>query len=78
MGTRKVKSTQTVDALLAGLEHPRLADIEELRGVVLSASDGIGEEVKWNSPSFHTGGHFATMRLYGKVPVQLILHLGAK
>jgi hypothetical protein len=78
LGIRKVKSTQTVDELLAGLEHPLRADIEELRGVVRSASDGIGEEVKWNSPSFHTGEHFATMRLHGKVPLQLILHLGAK
>jgi hypothetical protein len=78
LGTRKVKSTQTVDELLAGLGHPRRADIEELRGIVLSASDGIGEEVKWNSPSFHTGEHFATMRLNGKVPLQLILHLGAR
>ena len=78
MGTRKVKVTQSVDELLAGLEHPLRMDIEELRRVVLSASDGIGEEVKWNSPSFYTGEHFATMRLNGKVPLQLILHLGAK
>jgi len=78
MGARKVKSTQSVDALLAGLEHPLRADIEALRGVVLAASDGIGEEVKWNSPSFYLGEHFATMRLNGKVPLQLILHLGAK
>ena len=78
MGTRKAKSTQSVDELLAGLEHPLRTDIEELRGVVLSASDSIGEEVKWNSPSFYTGEHFATMRLNGKVPLQLILHLGAK
>lgn len=78
MRTRKTKSAQTVDELLAGLEHPLRSDIEELRGVVLSASDGIGEEVKWNSPSFCTGEHFATIRLNGKVPLQLILHLGAK
>ena len=78
MGTRKVKSTLSVDELLANLDHPLRTDIEELRRVVLSASKGIGEEVKWNSPSFFTGEHFATMRLNGKVPLQLILHLGAK
>jgi len=78
MGTRKAKSAQSVEELLTGLEHPLRTDIEELRGVVLSASDNIGEEVKWNSPSFYTGDHFATMRLNGKVPLQLILHLGAK
>lgn len=78
MGTRKARSMQSVDELLAGLEHPLRNDIEELRGVVLSASDAVGEEVKWNSPSFHAGEHFATMRLNGKVPLQLILRLGAK
>ena len=78
MGTRKVKSTLSVDELLANLDHPLQTDVEELRRVVLSASKGIGEEVKWNSPSFFTGEHFATMRLNGKVPLQLILHLGAK
>lgn len=78
MGARKVKSTQSVDELLAGLDHPLRMDIEELRTLVLSTSDSIGEEVKWNSPSFYTGEHFATMRLHGKVPLQLILHLGAK
>ena len=78
MGTRKAKSAQSVDELLAGLDHPLRTDIDGLRRAVLSTSDSISEEVKWNSPSFYTGEHFATMRLNGKVPIQLILHLGAK
>ena len=78
MATRKVKSKPSVDQLLADLDHPLRTDIDELRRVVLSALDEVREEVKWNSPSFCTGEHFATMRLNGKVPLQLILHLGAK
>ncbi|MFD0737726.1 DUF1801 domain-containing protein [Lysobacter koreensis] len=78
MGNRKATPAASVDQFLAGLEHPFKADVEALRQVILSAAEGIGEEVKWNAPSFCTGEHFATMRLPGKVPLQLILHLGAK
>jgi hypothetical protein len=78
MTIRKVKATPSVDQLLAELNHPLRTDIDELRKIVLSGSKDVREEVKWNSPSFYTGEHFATMRLNGKVPLQLILHLGAK
>jgi hypothetical protein len=73
MGTRKAKSAATVDEFVAGLAQPLKAEVESLRRVILSAAAGIGEELKWNAPSFHTRGHFATMRLNGKVLLQLIL-----
>lgn len=78
MGNRKGKAAHSVDKLVADMNHPLERDIQELRQVVRSASDGIGEEVKWNSPSFYTGEHFATLRLNGKVPIQPILHLGVR
>jgi hypothetical protein len=78
MAARSSKSAPTVDAFLSELEHPLCDDIEALRRLVLSAGEDVGEEVKWNAPSFFRGEHFATMRLNGKVPLQLILHLGAK
>jgi hypothetical protein len=78
VAARPSKPAPTVDAFLSGLEHPLRDDIEALRRLVLSAGEDVGEEVKWNAPSFFTGEHFATMRLNGKVPLQLILHLGAK
>lgn len=68
----------TVDDFLAALDHPLLDDIHELRRLILGVSPSIGEEIKWNGPSFHTSEHFATMRLHGKPPLQLILHLGVK
>ncbi len=78
MATRKSSSGTSVEAYIAELAKPLRAEVETLRQVVLAASGQIREEVKWNAPSFYTGEHFATMRLNGKVPLQLILHLGAK
>lgn len=78
--TRDPRHDATVDAWLARLAHPRLAEIHALRQLVLDVDPAIGEAVKWNAPSFHVGGdHFATMRLAGRTPaLQLILHLGAR
>lgn len=77
MGARSKPAT-TVEAYIAALDHPLRPDIEALRRLILSIDASVGEEVKWNSPSFHAGEHFATMRLNGREPLQLILHLGAK
>ena len=78
MGSRKSPSAGSVADYIAGLSPPLRGDVEALRCAILAAADDIGEEIKWNAPSFYTGEHFATMRLNGKVPLQLILHLGAK
>lgn len=73
-----MKSPPTVDSFLATLDSPHLPTIHALRAVIRSASPEIGEGIKWNAPSFHTTEHFATMRISGPRPLQLILHLGAK
>jgi hypothetical protein len=72
------KGSAAVDDLINGLDHPLLPEIRALRDLILGVDTTIREEIKWNSPSFHTSEHFATMRLNGKPPLQLILHLGAK
>lgn len=72
------KPVLTVDAYLATLDHPLKAVVVELRTVLLAVDPAIGEEVKWNAPSFFTGEHFATMQLRNPKLVQLILHLGAR
>lgn len=69
---------ESVDEYVARLQHPLLDDVMELRKLILLADHSIRESIKWNAPSFCTTEHFATMRLNGKVPLQLILHLGAK
>jgi hypothetical protein len=78
MGNRKPPSAVSIADYIAGLASPLREDVESLRGAILEAAEDIGEEIKWNAPSFFTGQHFATMRLNGKVPLQLILHLGVK
>lgn len=67
-----------VDALLAALDHPHLAEIRALRRIVLGADPRIAEGVKWNAPSFRTSEWFATFHLRARDGVQVILHFGAK
>ncbi|HYW07720.1 MAG TPA: DUF1801 domain-containing protein [Longimicrobium sp.] len=67
-----------VDAFLAALDHPRKAEIEALRGIILGADARIEEGIKWNAPSFRTTEWFATFHLRAKDSVRIILHLGAK
>jgi hypothetical protein len=43
-----------VDDYLLGFEHPFLAELLEVRRIVL-ANPAIDERVKWKSPSFYSG-----------------------
>jgi hypothetical protein len=70
--------SQTVDEYMSGLEHPHKDGVEALRRAILSSDARIGEEVKWNAPSFRMDDHFATFRLHPAPIFQLILHTGAK
>ncbi|MFN8440797.1 MAG: DUF1801 domain-containing protein [Caldilineaceae bacterium] len=69
---------QRVEDFIATLDHPYKAEIAELRQIILGADPRIGEEIKWNAPSFYTTQHFATFQLRAKTGVQIILHLGTK
>ena len=71
-------STGDVETFLATLDHPSKQEILALREIILGADPAIGEEVKWNAPSFRTSEHFATFHLRAKDGVQVILHFGAK
>jgi len=63
---------------MSATEHPMHEVVAALRQLLLGVDPSIVEEGKWNSPSFRTTGHFATMHLRNPRAVQLILHLGAK
>lgn len=67
-----------VEAFLAALEHPRLAEIRALCKLIRAADPSISEGIKWNAPSFRTTEYFATLHLRAKEGMQVILHLGAK
>ena len=49
--------------LIEALDHPGKPVIHALRLLILESAPEVGEEVKWNSPSFFTVDHFATMNL---------------
>jgi hypothetical protein len=78
MAKAKKATAQTVDGFMAALRHPLKPEIEAVRRIILGAGKGIGEGIKWNAPSFHTGEHFATFHLRATDSVQVIFHLGAK
>ncbi len=72
------KPTNDVIAFMARLEHPRKAEIETLRSIILGADGRIRESIKWNAPSFAITEHFATVKLRPMETVQVVFHTGAK
>lgn len=73
------KKKVDVEEFLADLDHPRKAEILQLRKAILEASPGVTEQVKWNAPSFCVDGDDrVTFRLQPHDVVTLILHRGAK
>jgi hypothetical protein len=73
----KPSGSDEVDQFMAALEHPRKAEMELLRTVIVGVSPSINEGIKWNAPSFRTVEWFATMNFRGDA-LMVILHLGAK
>lgn len=74
----------SVEDLMASLDHQLKAAVEALRATIRAVSPRIDEEVKWNSPSFYTSDHFATINIGRKTKarpddhIMVILHRGAK
>jgi len=78
MPAKKSAAPADVDAFLAALAHPQDATLQRLRAAIRATDPRIGEDIKWNAPSFHLDGcHFATMQLRRPDSVLLVLHLGA-
>jgi hypothetical protein len=67
-----------VDAFLRDCDHPRVAEFEQVRKLILDASPSIAEGIKWNAPSFRTEEWFATLHVRDPQKVQVVFHLGAK
>lgn len=69
---------------MAALDHPLKPVVESLRTLIRAVSPTIGEAIKWNSPSFYTTDHFATINIGRRTKarptdhVLVILHRGAK
>ena len=73
------KKSPTVEEFLKELDHPLKAEILEVRKIILSSTDQITEQIKWNGPSFcFKGDDRVTFRLHPPKNIQLIFHRGAK
>ncbi|GGC74151.1 hypothetical protein GCM10011387_29760 [Pedobacter quisquiliarum] len=59
--------------------HQLRNEIEELRKCILSADDGLIENIKWNGPNYcFNNEDRITMRIQPPTQIQLIFHRGAK
>ena len=66
-----------VDAFLLKSDHPRIAEMQKVREIILSADSRIGETIKWSSPTFVYKGNMASFFMNAKKYVSLMFHYGA-
>jgi hypothetical protein len=95
MKTKTIESTKPsepkkVDAYIAKLKHPLTDVVKALRRIILSTDKEIGEEIKWNAPTFFYAGEMApfdpkeykryliVFNLYQKDCIRLVFPSGAK
>jgi len=88
--TTKISEPERVDAYMAGVKHPLKNVVEALRSIILRADSAIGEEIKWNAPTFFYTGEMApfnpkeykryviVFNLYKKDCVRLVFPSGAR
>lgn len=74
------KLNSEVTKFLNELNHPFKSEIEHLRELILKATNGLTENIKWNGPNYcFDDADRITMRIQPpKKQVQLIFHRGAK
>jgi hypothetical protein len=86
MATRKKAATKAksgrtkppgdADALIDALAPAQAALVRAFRTVLFTLDERVQQDVKWNSPSFRTSDHFATLHLRDPGKVLVILHFG--
>ena len=86
----KASEQDQVDSYMRKLKHPLADVVEALRRVILSAHSEIGEEIKWNAPSFFFTGpmrpfnpkeykrHIIVFNLHRKDCMRLVFPSGAR
>jgi hypothetical protein len=79
-----------VDAYIRKLRHPLKDAVEALRQIILSSDKQVGEEIKWNAPTFFYSGdmkpsdpkeyrrYIVVFNLYRRDCVRLVFPSGAK
>ena len=86
----KLSQPEKVDAYLKKLKHPLKEVVEALRQIILSTDREIGEEIKWNAPTYFFSGemrpfnpkeykrYLVVFNLYQKPCIRLVFPSGAK
>ena len=86
----KPSEPEKVDAYMQGLTHPLAKVVEALRKIILSTDREIGEEIKWNAPTFFYSGemkpsnpkeykrYLVVFNLYRKDCIRLVFPSGAR
>jgi len=79
-----------VDEYMKGLNHPFSEVVEALRQIILRADPDVGEEIKWNAPTFFYTGemkpsnpkehkrYLVVFNLFRKDCIRLVFWGGAK
>jgi len=86
----KASESEKVDAYVTSLKHPQAQVVKNLRRIILSISNEIGEEIKWNAPTFFYAGpmkptnpkeyrrYIVVFNLLRKDCIRLVFPSGAK
>ena len=88
--TIKASEPEKVDAYMSKLKHPLTKVVADLRKIILSTHKEIGEEIKWNAPTFFYAGkmkptnpkeyrrYIVVFNLFKKDCIRLVFPSGAK
>ena len=86
----KPSEPEKVDAFMQALKHPLANVVEAIRKIILSTDREIGEEIKWNAPTFFYSGemkpfnpkehkrYLVVFNLYQKDCIRLVFPSGAR
>src|SRR5215469_4823010 len=86
----KPSEPDKVDAYMQKLKHPLAEVVAALRKIILSTDNEIGEEIKWNAPTFFYAGemkpsdpkeykrYLVVFNLHQKDCIRLVFPSGAK
>jgi hypothetical protein len=86
----KPSEPEKVDAFMQALKHPLANVVETIRKIILSTDREIGEEIKWNAPTFFYSGemkpfnpkehkrYLVVFNLYQKDCIRLVFPSGAR
>ena len=88
--TSKESEPEKVDAYMSKLKHPLTKVVADLRKIILSTHKEIGQEIKWNAPTFFYSGkmkptnpkeyrrYIVVFNLFKKDCIRLVFPSGAK